>query len=367
MCLLLYLWARTIISEAPDDGTGIPVEVPLMRSLWLVKKKGRNKALRWVRDKQNRVQTETVNVTYANGTTRTVRRPLLEIFEPESPKDVENGTVTRGAATCPITGYTTPASNVRNQFKGRCGGGDDARLFCVVLVRSEQQGRFYRIPTAKDLDIVNLAQTELARREKQHQGLLSLVPDEELPYLRSIFNIHLLDVTDWGSLFTARQLLLLTTLARLVQEVGAKLLNEHNNTLALAVNTCLSIVLDRQANTLTSISRWNITGEKIEGVFARQAMGIVWDFTEANPFSNSTGCFDGALQWVTHVCETNASLLNSGQAENCSATDHLLPNQSAQLFCTDPPYYDSVPYADLSDFFYVWLKRSIGKHYKSLF
>src|SRR4028118_153706 len=119
---IAYLWARTIISEAPDDGTGIPVEVPLMRSLWLAKKAGRYKALRWVRDERGVVQTETIEVTYADGLTRKVRRPLLEIFEPKSEKEVEKGTVAKGSATCPVTGYTTLLTSVKQQLKKRFGG-----------------------------------------------------------------------------------------------------------------------------------------------------------------------------------------------------------------------------------------------------
>jgi len=122
------------------------------------------------------------------------------------------------------------------------------------------------------------------------------------------------------------------------------------------VQTCLALVIDRQANTLTSLSRWHITGEKIEGVFARQALPMIWDFGEANPFSSSTGCFDGALEWVSQVFEANSILPHAGQTETSSATTLPLPDEIAQVFFTDPPYYDSVPYADLSDFFYVYYR-----------
>ncbi|MFO8009277.1 MAG: DUF1156 domain-containing protein [Dehalococcoidia bacterium] len=152
---IAYLWARTIISEAPGDEA--PVEVPLMRSLWLAKTKNRKRALRWVRDSSGKVKTETINVTYADGKTRTVRRPLLEIFEPKKESEVEPGTVARGSATCPVTGYTTPVARVREQLKARRGGADDARLFCVVTTHSDEQGRFYRFPTEVDLKAIHVA------------------------------------------------------------------------------------------------------------------------------------------------------------------------------------------------------------------
>jgi very-short-patch-repair endonuclease len=131
--------------------------------------------------------------------------------------------------------------------------------------------------------------------------------------------------------------------------------------LANAIQTCLSLAVDRQANTLTSLSRWNITGEKIEGLFARQAIPMVWDFVEANSFSGASGGLNGALAWIFDVCKSNAHLEGiEGQTEQTSATNlFYLPDDAAQFLCTDPPYYDAVPYADLSDFFYVWLKRTL--------
>src|SRR5262249_936769 len=96
---IAYLWARTIISEAPGQGDG-PVEVPLIRSMWLAKNAGRKLALRWVRGNSGEVQTLTVEKTFADGGTRKIRRPLLEIYQPKSTADIEKGTSTAGTATC---------------------------------------------------------------------------------------------------------------------------------------------------------------------------------------------------------------------------------------------------------------------------
>ncbi|MEW6459454.1 MAG: DUF1156 domain-containing protein, partial [Bacillota bacterium] len=370
---IAYLWARTILSEAPGQGE-VPVEVPLMRSLWLAKKPGRHRALRWVRDHRGQVQTETVEVTYADGTTRLVRRPLLEIFEPVSAAEVEEGTVKRGSATCPVTGYTTPVKSVREQLKKRRGGAADARLFCVVTTRPGQQGRFYRLPTDRDLDAVRKAAEELERRQRQHRGALSLVPDEPTPMgggsgAGRAFSQRNYGMDQFGDLFNPRQALALTTLARLVQRAGEQWALEHEKGLATAVQTCLALAIDRQANTLTSLSRWNITGEKIEGIFARQAVPMVWDFGEANPISNSTGCLNGALDWVFEVCNRETVLANNigdGHGELVSAIYHPLPDNAAHCFFSDPPYYDAVPYADLSDFFIVWLRRTVGNRHAEL-
>ncbi len=166
---IAYLWARTILSEAPGEGD-TPVEVPLMRSLWLAKKAGRRRALRWVRDDKGVVKTETVEVAYVEDGQRVVkrvRRPLLELFEPAKESDVEGGTVARGSATCPVTGFTTKVDRVRAQLKSRRGGAADSRLFCVVTTRKSEQGRFYRLPTKGDQDAFDAAAVELERREKE--------------------------------------------------------------------------------------------------------------------------------------------------------------------------------------------------------
>jgi DNA protecting protein DprA len=363
---IAYLWARTIISEAPDDGTGIPVEVPLIKSLWLTKKKGRNKALRWVRDKHNCVKTEIIDVTYADKITRTVRRPLLEIFEPESAKAVENGTVTKGSATCPVTGYTTPVASVRKQFKNRNGGASDARLFCVVTTKLGQLGRLYRLPNQQDIEAVDRAAKELKRREHRYNNSLSLIPDEEISLneLQRI-TVPIYGMKTWGDIFTPRQLLALTTLAQLVSQVNQERDKHSNNELATAVQTCLALAVDRCANQFSSLSKWHSGREIVDGVFARQAVPMLWDFGEINPLGSDKGYWLGAINWITAVFD-NLLLASCGYAEQATATAHPLPDDAAHALITDPPYYDAVPYAHLSDFFYVGLRRSLGNVYSDL-
>jgi adenine-specific DNA methylase len=370
---IAYMWARTIISEAPDDGSGIPVEVPLMRSLWLGKKPKRLRALRWVRDSAGIVQTETVEVTYADGVTRTVRRPLLEIFEPQKVKEVEDGTVARGSATCPVTGFTTPVASVRAQLKPRKGGADDARLFCVVTTKASEKGRFYRLPNARDLAAIKRAKVELEKRKKEHQGELSLVPEEPLPPQGSLgFRVQLYGMEEWGNLFTFRQALALTTLVRLVQEVGQKLVSEDDQSLAIAVQSCLSLNIGKLTDYNSSLSRWlpQASQETVGSTFSRQALPIVWDFAEAYPLVNSSGGWSHSLDYLIKPLEQESLAFiktQAGQVVKNSAINHALPDDSIQAFISDPPYYDAVPYSDLSDFFYVWLKRSLYNSSTELF
>lgn len=397
---IAYLWARTIISEDPGQGSP-PVEVPLMRSLWLSKKANNRKALRWRRDNEGSVQCETLEVLYADGQTLTVRRPLLEIFSPSSEKEVEQGTVARGSATCPITGYTTPVASVRKQIKARCGGTSDSRLFCVITTRTGQTGRLYRLPTDADVHATRKAAEELARRQYstsdslgkegilpstragsprprecseqtdtpnlEHKGKMNLVPDETLPIMSGVFNAPIYGCDTWGSLFTQRQLLALTTLVRLSHEMSEKTNKSSDKRFSEAVTTCLSLAISRQTDYTTSLCAWHLTGEKIGHTFGRQAIPMVWDYAEVAPFCDKSGNFKGALNWVCLNLANGIKKTQAGQSQLASADAHPLPNDTAQCFFTDPPYYNAVPYADLSDFFYVWFKRTLGEQMPDLF
>lgn len=140
---IVYLWARTVLSEAPGE-TALPVEVPLLRSMWLARTPRRKRALRWVRGRNGQVRTAVVQVRFGDGAAKKVCRPLLEIYEPASEAEVESGTVARGSATRPVTGYTTPVAAVRSQLSSRKGGASDARLFAVVRLCDNSHGRVYR-------------------------------------------------------------------------------------------------------------------------------------------------------------------------------------------------------------------------------
>jgi putative DNA methylase len=342
---IAFLWARTIRCEGPGCGA----EVPLVRSLWLSKKRGRCFGMRLVpRTEKGAVEVEIV----------------------ESPKAVQvnEGTVRRGSATCPLCGHTTPVASVRTQLKARSGGLRDPKLLCVVTTRPGQQGRFYRLPTDEDLKAVRAADEEQVQRKRKHKGAMSLVPEEHLPVMSGVFNAPIYGHNTWGSLFTSRQALALTTLVRLVREAAERCRAECATGLAEAVATCLALVVDRQADKASSLARWDTSRDNIANTFGRQALPMVWDFAEANPFSGSGGDWDNALGWVAGVCEANVSTAAApGHTQLASATAHPLPDDAANAFITDPPYYNAVPYADLSDFFYVWLRRTLGDVHPDLF
>jgi adenine-specific DNA methylase len=337
---IAYLWARTIHCEGPCCGA----EVPLLRSLWLAKKGGESVALRLT----------------PNPTKKGVG---FEIIENAKAKDVGEGTVRRGAASCPACGYTTQIASIRRQLKARHGGARDARLFCVVTTRGREQGHSYRLPTERDLLAVEKARTELERRKARHRGTSSLVPDEEISLneIRRI-SVPLYGMTSWDKLFSARQLLALSTLTRLVGQVnvGGDCTAREDTDLVRALQTCLALAVDRQADYLTSLTVWSSSGQFIAHTFGRQAIPMVWEWPECQPFAHASGNWNGAINWIALAITTIASgLARSGHAQQCSAGAQSLPNDAGSVLFTDPPYYDAVPYAYLSDFFYVWLRRSL--------
>ncbi len=362
---IAYVWARTVLSEAPGADR-IPVEIPLLRSMWVAHRAGKDWALRWKRDEKGVVHSEPAEHIFGDGSVRKIKRPVMELFQPKSDREIDAGTSSGGAATCPITGYTTPVESVRIQLAGRHGGAADARLVYVVTGSSDEQGRSYRLPAKRDVDSALAAAKELQRRIVAHTGEMPLLPEVPLNHLRGFFNVVLYGMTTWGDLFSPRQALTLVTFANLVNEAGNRLRDEDPE-LARAVQTCLALALDRQADRLSSLARWDSGWTKIANTFGRQALPMVWDFAEANPFSGATGDWSGAVEWVAEVCSTVAtSAAYPGQAQRASATAHPLPTDSAQAIVTDPPYYAAVPYADLSDFFYSWLRRSLRGLYPDL-
>ena len=136
--------------------------------------------------------------------------------------------------------------------------------------------------------------------------------------------------------------------------------------LATAVSAVLACAVDRQAEHLSSLCRWNSTGQKMQATFGRQALPMMWDFCEANPFGGSVGSFDRLLECVLAPLSMHKAFVRSGHVEIASATAHPLPSDSVEVLFTDPPYYDAVPYAHLSDFFHVWLRRSVGASFPKL-
>ena len=369
---IAYIWARTILSDAPSTDP-LPIEVPLLSSMWLSKEPDRGRALRWVRGADGKVKCDTVERLYRDGRKLVVRMPALEVFEPSHPSEVELGTVKRGSATCPVTGFTTQVAQVRAQLQTRKGGTRDARLVCIATTHSAEQGRFYRTPTDQDIGTATASESILARMEATARTDLPLIPHEEISLneIRRI-SVPIYGMTTWGDVFSSRQLLALVTIARLVREAGQACVAAHkgDGPFSQAVQTILAINVGKAADYGSALATWSspASQETVRSTFSRQALGMVWDYAEANPFAASSGGWSHNLGFIDRLINAvSDSKLAGGHAEQASASCNPLPDDSAQAVVTDPPYYDAVPYAYLSDFFYVWLRRVLPSDWSALF
>lgn len=352
---IAYLWARTVRCESPNCGA----EIPLVRSFWLCKKANRKRALRY----------EISPAVRQAGGKLEPPRIEFEVFEPDLDKDVPNGTVTRARATCPACGAVLPPDRVRAQLAAQRGGADvvfddngnrigGACLLAVVTLQPGEQGRHYRLATDRDYEAVWKAQKRLkaildewARGGKR--GLCP-VPDEPLPPIGTLgFRVQRYGMLQWGDLFTARQKVGLITLIRLIAQRQKEEMVPIGHLLGLSVT--------RLADYFSQQCVWHIPKQLVAHTFGRQALPVTWDFSEIGPFGEGPGNYPGAIEWIGKVIESSM-LPKTGQTQLCDASKPFLPEESASIWFTDPPYYDAVPYADLSDFFFVWLKRTLPGH-----
>jgi adenine-specific DNA methylase len=325
--------------------------MPLVKQFWLRRKSGKQK------------------VAFKPVVDREAKQVSFEIVRgDEIPEDFNpsEGTTSRGSATCLVCGQTVEANYVRGE--GQAGRMGQVPL-AVITTAGYGEGKEYRTFTKADVAKFEAARERLQQLEDKHDGRFSLVPDEPIPLMSGTFNVPLYGLDHWGELFNSRQALALVIFAFQVRDVYDLVLAETGDAdYARAIVSFLSVALDRQANQTASICRWHNTGEKLEGVFSRQALPMVWDYAEVNPFSGSTGDWTGALDWIIRVIEHCAQADGQpGITHKGTVTRLSYPDAFFDSVVTDPPYYNAVPYADLSDFFYVWLKRSVGDLYPDLF
>lgn len=183
------------------------------------------------------------------------------------------------------------------------------------------------------------------------------MPDERISLneIRRI-SVPLYGMETWGDLFSPRQSLALATLSKWVGQTRVV----DDEEMSAALHSVLALAVDRQADFQSSLTTWTAGGEFVGHTFTRQALGMVWDFAEANPWADTSGNWDGAVDWITRVLTGVVDAhLAPGHVQKASAVSHPLPDDAASAIITDPPYYDAVPYAHLSDFFYVWLRRTL--------
>ena len=340
---IAYLWARTVRCESPHCGA----EIPLLRSMWLCEKTGRRQAIK-------------ASVARAEGRPPEVS---LAIYAPTSAAEVGPGTVSRAKAICPCCGAVLAPVRVRAQLREQQGGGDvvfsetgkrvsGARLVAVVSLLPSGGGRQYRDPTSADYDAVRAAQQRLGRLAAAGEQQ-AVAPDEPLPLMSGTFNVPLYGMTEWGDLFTARQKLALIVLQRHIEAEQCDELTRE----------ALALVLDKLADKCTTLCRWLPGAETKSNTFSRQALPMVFDFCETQPLCDSgSSWLHDAASLVEALDGLATQRIGPSTPQVADATESPLPSGCAGVWFTDPPYYFAVPYADLSDFFFVWLKRTLPGH-----
>lgn len=346
---IAYLWARTVRCESPNCGA----EIPLVRSFWLRKKAKRKRALRC---KVVRPRGETPRIEF-------------EVFEPKTEGEVAGGTVTRAKAACLCCGMVLPPERVRAQLAAQRGGADvifdqsgrrtgGARLLAVVTLKNDEEGRQYRLPTNRDYEAVWKAakRLEKAAAETLPNGL-SPVPDEPLPKERqqgnSGFRVLLYGVRTFGDLFTARQKLAMVTLHKAI---------ERKTSDSAIAREIAGLALSRFSDISNASCRWENTKTQVRNLFTRHDVPMTWDFAEPSLFGTQAGDYTVTLETMVRVIQNLPDNESVGQVQLTDACESPLPAGSAAIWFTDPPYYDAVAYADLSDFFFVWLKRVLPNH-----
>ena len=332
-----YLWARTVTCKQ------CRATLPLLKTRWLCKKDRKRVLLRMEpnADRTGVVFDVQPDVPQ-NGGNAAQRR--------EHDRHIGAGTMSRTGATCPCCGAIMTMGDIR--FEGRAG-----RLGAVMtaVVVDGLKGKEYRLPTDHERKVAEVAEERL---QALYADIPFGLPDEPLPSKEALgFRVPLYGFDTWRKLFTNRQLLALGEFVLAVRSL-MHTLDDYPESWREAIIANLAVVTDRLADYSSAICSWHNSGEKLGHTFARFALPIVWDYTEVNPLSNSSGNFLGALDWVSrfvaHALES-AQLAETTSVQGTSATK---ASGAYDVILTDPPYYDAIPYSDLMDFFYVWLRRS---------
>jgi putative DNA methylase len=339
--VIAWLWTRTV--KCPNPACGC--QMPLVRSFWLSTKKGKEVWVEPVVDREK----------------KTLR---FEVKKGEG--SVPEGTVNRRGATCICCKTPVPFEHIRNEGRaGRMG----SQLMAIVA--EGKNGRIYLPPNEEHTRIANEAKP-------------TWKPVFELQGKAAV-SVPLYGMKTFADLFTKRQLVALTTFSDLIKEIHSLIMKDAlkvgmkddgvgieeggvgAKAYADAMVTYMGLSLDRLADYSSSISSWSSTRETIRNTFSRQAIPMVWDYAESNPLSNSTGNWLGAIKWIESVIKNSPSF-PKGYIEQKNAIEKVLFNDSFMpIISTDPPYYDNIGYADLSDFFYVWLRRTLFNIHPNLF
>ncbi|MFZ0890368.1 MAG: DUF1156 domain-containing protein [Candidatus Binataceae bacterium] len=341
-----YLWARTVKCK------NCRATIPLLKTKWLCKKDNKRVLLRVEpnADKSGPgfsiLSGEDAATQGGNGAQRR-----------EYDKKIGAGTMSRAGTTCVCCGL--PSMNREDlRLEGEAGRIDTVM---TAVITDGPEGKEYRLPTEDEIRLAAEAEKEV---ERVFAEIPFGIPNEPVPQGASRtgggspFTVHIFGLKRWCDLFNPRQLLALGTFVKHTRTVLRPA--EASDALSGAVVTYLAITLNRLADYNSNICNWDPNGEYVTHTFQRFALPIKWDFCEINPASGATGDYNSALEWVAkYISHATTGLRHSQQiSPQCGSATEQVSN-AIDLVVTDPPYYDAIPYSDLMDFFYVWLRRTL--------
>jgi putative DNA methylase len=357
LTVIAWLWARTVKSPNPAFAH---VDVPLVSTFMLSTKAG----------KEAYIEPVIEGASY---------RFTVKVGKPKDAELLRNGTRAGKAQDflCLLSGVPIPRGYIRDEGKAKRLG---SRLMAIVA--EGDRGRILLPPTAADEEIADSAGA-LALVDQARKTFLSTLTPTRAMITGGVCSAY--GLVTYGDIFTDRQLVALTTFSDLVHEArerverdahaaglhadGTRLDDGGSGARAYsdAVAVYLGFGVDKLSDRHSNLTRWDPTptASGIINTFSRQALPMTWDFAEGNPFSEASGNFDGGIGWIAKVIDGALPASIGGIA---SAADAALQNiSSGKLISTDPPYYDNIGYADLSDFFYIWLRRSLKPIFPELF
>jgi len=343
-----YLWSRTITCQNPS----CELQIPLMRNYKLAKNKKKNVFL-LPRITDKKVEFEICG----DGYNKTPKE-----FDPTK------GTISKGVVECPSCHSPISKKELKKLFqKGEVG----QQLNVIVTYRKGKVGKKYRLPNERDLLSYKIAEKKLKNKikELEKKSLDYPIPHESLPYdPRNLWVVNYLKDNFFSNLFNSRQNLELLTLTEKIKESFKEMQKRgYDKDYSIAIISYLSLGLSRIADRNSMASVWNNISEKQEHTYARQALPMTWDYAETNVIEGLQG-WQKQFSYIIKAMER--TLTNFGdyaKITQSSATSLEYPDNFFDAVFTDPPYYDNITYSNLSDFFYVWLKRSVGDFYPEMF
>ena len=337
--VVAYLWARTA------ECGGCRAEVPLLKTRWLCKKPG--KRIRLTMTVQDGGEVDFgVQTDVPPGSGSAAQRRAHD-------QSLGAGTMSGSGVECPSCGSVTRMAELRVQGRaGRLG----ARMTAVVV--DGQAGKEYRAPTEEDMWAAEVHREEL---DALYADVPFGMPAEPTPKAgvgaSRAFSVDGYGFDSWNKLFTPRQLLALGTFVREIRAVRDEM-GDYPEAWREALTAYLSGVLSKLTDYSSSVCSWHNGRETLGHTYARFALPMVWDYCEVNPLSKTTGGFHGMSDWVARYID-HALAATAHAPPPHVATRSAIAQQPADLdlICTDPPYYDAIPYSDLMDFFHIWLRR----------